>query len=137
MTVLSQTIKLRKDTSSANNECLPGRVSETEDIIAADTVLLSARNVGVVRPTAHSDHNILRCQLLLAPVLKRRYNRVRVLELAQAIDILDFLIPKVDAGHPVHGLDVVLDGLCEGRPVDLYFVHIGDLPAVSYCLLEA
>lgn len=108
----------QKDTSSADDERLAGRVPETEDVVTADAVLHRAGDVGVLRPPAHRYHYILRRQLLLWPILHRRDNSMRILELSQTIDIFDFLIPQVDPGHPVHGLDVVLYGLCERSPTD-------------------
>lgn len=105
-------------------------MAQAEDVVTADAVLRRSRDVWVVGPAAHRDHYVLRRQLFLGAILHRRHNRVRVLELSQAIDVLDLLIPKVHPGGPVDGLDVVLDGLGERRPVDLDGVQLGHLPAV-------
>lgn len=102
-----------KDTSSANDERLAGWMAEAEDVVAADAVLHGARNVRVLRPPAHSDHYVLRRQLLLRSILHRRNNRVRILKLSQTIDIFNFLIPKINPGYPVHGFNVVLYRFCE------------------------
>jgi hypothetical protein len=123
-------------TSSTHDECLSRLPVQGEDVVAGDSILKSTGNVGISWSSTAGNHDKLRVENLFGSVLHLGDDVVSIFEVSEAVYVFDFLVAEINSSHPIHGLDVILNGLDELRPVDLDGVGVRDFPAVCLSVLK-
>mmetsp|Transcript_1098 Transcript_1098/g.3474 ORF Transcript_1098/g.3474 Transcript_1098/m.3474 type:complete len:346 (-) Transcript_1098:111-1148(-) len=115
---------LERDVARANAQRLARRRGEGEDVVRADRVLLSPRNVRVARPAARGNHKARGRELGRRTLLVGALHGVRVLKDGVRVEVLDALAHELGAVAKVDRLDVHLHVLHHALPIVRARAHV-------------